>query len=229
MVQEGPCYAEVTTPNWKLDAVKKCAVDGCPRPYEARGYCATHYMRVRRHGDASITLCAPNGMGRFLTSNGYVRIKRPGHPVATVGGNAYEHRVVLWDKIGSGQHACHWCGTMVDWFVEPLLQTDHLNQQRGDNRPENLVPSCGKCNGGRNAETAKAGFRAFLNDPIRRAPWFAALHARRRRIQRDCEWCRSPFETTPRGRKRFCDHRCAAFARERARSARSIPVAGQHR
>lgn len=32
--------------------VEKCTLDGCERPFCARGLCRTHYMRVRRHGTA---------------------------------------------------------------------------------------------------------------------------------------------------------------------------------
>lgn len=61
---------------------------------------------------------------------------------------AGEHRVVLYDAIGSWPHPCHWCGQLLDWLAVglPLLVVDHLNGQKSDNRRENLVPSCHKCN-----------------------------------------------------------------------------------
>jgi hypothetical protein len=30
---------------------RTCSVEGCDRPYEARGFCRTHYNKFRRHGD----------------------------------------------------------------------------------------------------------------------------------------------------------------------------------
>src|SRR5437868_2337812 len=35
-----------------------CSVEGCDRVHEARGYCRTHYMRWRTHGDP-ITVMRP--------------------------------------------------------------------------------------------------------------------------------------------------------------------------
>lgn len=34
--------------------MRGCEVDGCRNPHEARGYCATHYSRWQRHGDATV-------------------------------------------------------------------------------------------------------------------------------------------------------------------------------
>lgn len=31
--------------------MKTCSIDGCDRPYDARGFCATHYGRWRHNGD----------------------------------------------------------------------------------------------------------------------------------------------------------------------------------
>src|SRR5262245_28935844 len=30
---------------------RRCVVEGCPRPKDAKGYCASHYSRWRRYGD----------------------------------------------------------------------------------------------------------------------------------------------------------------------------------
>lgn len=32
-----------------------CAIDGCTAPIRARGWCASHYARNRRHGDPTST------------------------------------------------------------------------------------------------------------------------------------------------------------------------------
>jgi 5-methylcytosine-specific restriction endonuclease McrA len=67
-----------------------------------------------------------------------------GHPLADKRGRLLIHRLTLFNVIGPGVHPCHWCGTPVEWGT--TLQTDHVNWDRRDNSPENLVPSCGPCN-----------------------------------------------------------------------------------
>ena len=37
----------------KSSAPKLCSVPGCNRGFVARGYCRTHYQRLKKHGDAS--------------------------------------------------------------------------------------------------------------------------------------------------------------------------------
>jgi len=44
--------------------LRRCCVDGCNKEYYARGYCATHYARYRKHGDPNIVLPRNNGGGR---------------------------------------------------------------------------------------------------------------------------------------------------------------------
>lgn len=62
--------------------------------------------------------------GRTTASNGYVLVKRPGHPSADSRGYVYEHRLVAEQTLG-----------------RPLTATEivhHRNGTRADNRPENL-------------------------------------------------------------------------------------------
>lgn len=61
--------------------------------------------------------------------------------------------MTLYDKIGPGGHLCRWCATPVNWTAsggEELLITDHLDFDRANNDPANLVPSCNPCNVRRN-------------------------------------------------------------------------------
>ena len=82
----------------------------------------------------------------------YKRISMPGHPLADCQGCVAEHRLVLWDKIGPGEHKCRWCDRRISWDAtigsrdpRPLVP-DHLDGNRLNNAPENLVEACNPCN-----------------------------------------------------------------------------------
>lgn len=146
-----------------------CTLDGCDKPSRNLGspaMCKMHYHRWYRHRDTERSAFTTNvtaSLGRR-----YRTVAAKGHPLAMANGRAYEHRVVLYDKIGAGPHACHWCGTEVEWVGKGQpkeLQPDHLNDDGGDNRPENLVPSCRSCNTARGCQR-----RA---DALRAAGWWA--------------------------------------------------------
>jgi hypothetical protein len=120
-----------------------CAVDDCDKPkYQGRKLCCTHTMRKHRYGDVNADR---SRAGRtWNQSHGYQIRTVPGHPLADARGAVYVHRLTLFDTIGPGTHACRWCHNPVTWGVD--LEADHVNHQRDDNRPANLVPSCHGCN-----------------------------------------------------------------------------------
>ena len=139
-----------------------CGVPGCekaPRSPRAE-LCPMHYHRWYRHGSVDkVATGVRTGKGRR-----YRFISAKGHPMATASGRAYEHRVVLYDLIGPGPHECYWCGTSVEWGPRGApdeLQPDHLNNDGGDNRPENLVPSCRRCNTGRGSQARADALRSM--------------------------------------------------------------------
>jgi hypothetical protein len=80
----------------------------------------------------------------------YKTVHLPGHPLAyTSGASIWEHRAVLYDKIGPGSHHCFHCGAVVEWthgIRVGGLVVDHLDNDKRNNSPENLVPSCNRCN-----------------------------------------------------------------------------------
>lgn len=129
-----------------------CTIEGCDKPKRSGNsdWCAKHYHRWYRHGDPLATY------QRMVTATPrtYVMRSCPGHPLANKAGRQYEHRIVLWDCIGPGVHACHWCETDVHWTPEPgqtALVVDHLDGIKHHNAPENLVPCCARCNTARAA------------------------------------------------------------------------------
>lgn len=136
---------------WLRGRGVSCTIAGCDDPDYARGLCIMHYSRLRRTGEAGTAerIRGRHGEGS-VTDLGYRVHSRPSHPLARAQGKVFEHRVVLFERIGPGSHLCHWCGRRLDW--EPtdessaLLVADHLDGDGLNNQPTNLVPSCIPCN-----------------------------------------------------------------------------------
>ena len=94
------------------------------------------------------TSARPQGGGKHATVTKYRTVSVPGHPLAQADGKAYKHRVVLYEKIGDGNHDCHWCAKKIGWFAErdEKIVSDHLDGDKWNNSPENIVASCWSCN-----------------------------------------------------------------------------------
>jgi hypothetical protein len=138
----------------------KCKLKGCEeRPYRW-GLCGPHFKeafaaakppRQRKPRAPETKPRRPKGTG-YLRADGYLQLGgKHGHPLADSRGIVYVHRMVLFDKIGPGEHRCHWCGTPISWMVagagaDGALIADHVDFDPSNNDPGNLVPSCNLCN-----------------------------------------------------------------------------------
>lgn len=138
-----------------------CSVEGCGKRGAKRtrngrvtyyGMCGGHRTRYYKYGDVQadrpVRLQAAWGDG-WINPKGYRRHHQAGHPTASKNGAVFDHRVVLYDAIGGGQHACHWCAKPVAWEQDQHdggLEVDHLDGDKLNNDRSNLVPSCTSCN-----------------------------------------------------------------------------------
>lgn len=120
-------------------AERTCSIDGCPKAAEKRGWCNPHYQRWRLKGAPGEAIQPP--ARRRVAPNGYIHLYRPGHPLAMSDGYVAEHRMVAWD-----------CGILTD----PADHVHHVNEDKTDNRPENLDALHGSEH--RRHHIAKAGF-----------------------------------------------------------------------
>jgi len=152
---------------------------------------------------------APRGRPQATVKDQRMRAAKS-HPIAPPSGVVAVSRLVLYDKIGPGPHPCNWCGGEVDWktgLVAGALIADHLNWDREDDRPENLVPACNPCNVNRQREFED---RAIADDDLT-VIWGSG--GRTRAIRRECEYCGVEFLTIPaevkKGKGRFCSRSCA--------------------
>ena len=142
---------------------RTCIVPECDKPVRSlrADWCKMHYHRWYRHGSTDKVSSAAS----VSVSHGrlYKTKYNPSHPLASKHGIVYVHRMVLFDAIGHGPHACHWCGTGVDWLPKGTpgeLRPDHLNNRGDDNRIENLAPSCAPCNSKRGSQRRAAALKA---------------------------------------------------------------------
>jgi hypothetical protein len=124
----------------------ECTVDGCTERPRRNDLCEFHSQQMRTWGDplVGITMAA-DGEGS-VRKDGYRMLTVHGHPLADKWGHVLEHRMVLFGKIGPGEHPCHWCDKLVTWDSGYSLTVDHVDANPSNNAPENLVPSCNPCN-----------------------------------------------------------------------------------
>lgn len=160
-----------------------CVMDGCEKLVRRQfklGLCRMHAGRLERHGDPNITLHKLH----WVTSNGYIKLSaQRDHPLAESQGHLYEHRAVLYDHIGPGQHQCFWCAVEVEW-EDGSLVVDHLDWIKTNNDPPNLKPSCTPCNVRRQGPRAPSSL-----------------------IVRTCHWCGTVFVGTK--RQNVCTSVCS--------------------
>lgn len=85
----------------------------------------------------------------------YVTVDGPdGKPIRTG-----QHRVVARENWGDDPHACFWCDAWPLYWDPPAgeqqIHVDHVDHDRSNNDPENVVPSCQRCNARRKKMRAR--------------------------------------------------------------------------
>jgi hypothetical protein len=85
-------------------------------------------------------------------SDGYWIVKQPDHPLAYATGGrkgwVFRHRMMLFDHVNGRQQRCVYCEYSLPWQGgwKNSINVDHFNEIKGDDRIENLHPSCYWCN-----------------------------------------------------------------------------------
>lgn len=154
------------------------------------------------------------------TTSGTRVMRRPDHPLAPRSGLVALSRIVLYEKIGPGEHTCTWCGCTVKWMpgegnTKGALIADHLDWNQQNNDPSNLVPSCHVCNSHRVRQSDRRliePHEVFLVD---------SAGERHRAERKACEYCGEFFLAkltfTKRRGARFCSLTCASRSNAKTR------------
>jgi len=102
--------------------------------------CEMHYMRMYRNGTFE-KIHVPSE--RLNHSHGYIINYAPSHPLAQQNGRVFEHRRIYHDCVSKTVDCCSLCGGDISWGT---CHIDHINNNKQDNRPENLRATCTTCN-----------------------------------------------------------------------------------
>lgn len=141
------------------------------------------------------------------TKPSYPKRYRPDHPLAPPSGTIAVHRIILYDKIGPGTHQCRWCGKPLEWETGTktkgnALLVDHIDGDRMNLAPDNLVPACNSCNTTRTRpQTIQPGEVTAIAGGVRQ-----------RGVERICVVCEKVFAIPKSQAKyrqgRFCSRTC---------------------
>lgn len=125
----------------RASAAGECIAEGCARKAVrvSAGMCEAHYTRTRRKGHSELEPRKPP----YVDSHGYVNVRMPEHPLSGSNGYVRQHRLVAYERHGDSCSSCHWCGIECTWAD---CHVDHVNGIKDDNRGDNLVISCARCN-----------------------------------------------------------------------------------
>lgn len=129
-------------------ATKPCSTPECSGTVVFRhsaGLCEACYLFAWKTGRARDPKRKPYQLRDVKRGRGnnYRVLRVPGHPLANKSGDVYHHRLVAYSARAGICGACYWCAIPLDW---DLAKIDHLNDDKSDNRPENLVTACNNCN-----------------------------------------------------------------------------------
>lgn len=158
--------------------------------------------------------CANLGTRKARPKTRYAKSKVPeGHPLRDPHGQCMTHRLVLWDRIGPGDHPCHYCSTTVAWkpgerLTATSLIAEHMDGNTRNNDPANIVAACQKCNASKMERSSRPAIRPG-------EVTFAYANGQRTRgVVRHCLSCGEEFTVRVNAGPRegqYCSRRCVNF------------------
>ena len=195
--------------------MKRCENCGDPirkRPnYKKARFCSHDCYSESIRGKAKVDKVE----GRMATAKG--------HPLAPASGRIAYARLALYEKIGPGPHPCHWCESEITWMpgVGPkhgAIIADHINFDRTDDSPDNLVASCLNCN----AHRTERGDRNRIQEGELTVE---VGGSRTRAVLVECATCGKSFAALPalvrKGEGKYCSMECV-YNRNRTTQERAL-------
>ena len=148
------CRDELKTQRFPLLPAHKCEYVLCSNELSAssihayRKFCSNLCRRQARK---------PPRIDIVTFDGNYLQISGPcldGHPALNKWGIARVHVVLAYDKYGFENLQCHWCKCELEWKFGKFqknseikkVYVDHVDGNKINNWPDNLVLSCCKCN-----------------------------------------------------------------------------------
>lgn len=145
------------------------------------------------------------GQKRRPRPDGYIDLYRPGHPLARIDGYVFEHRAVAWEH-----------GILTD----PEMEVHHVDHDRANNDPANLVAKWGSDHAREHAESAGQATNQFGTFPVkprgqRGSDLYPSQGAVRSSVRR-CVACGGFIDPAKRRDARFCSSNCRVGTWKRA-------------
>jgi hypothetical protein len=100
----------------------------------------------------------PDDEIKLFAPKPYFSVYLPKSPMANKNGEVPAHRLICWLSHGAPYYSeCTYCDYPILWKMrvnvnhaqQKVVNVDHLNSDKLDNRPTNLVPACCWCNANR--------------------------------------------------------------------------------
>lgn len=110
--------------------------------YSEQQVCQKHYFRFMRNGTYEIVRKSRARL-RYQDPAGYWKVYEPNHPLADRTGYVWEHRKIVYDRIGDSVPPCELCAKPLTWKT---AHVDHIDEDPSNNDPGNLRPLCCGCN-----------------------------------------------------------------------------------
>lgn len=132
--------------------IKQCSVHDCTSSTDGfHRFCPKHWSRMRRTGTTELVQkdkvhggVALRAYSQFIKGGYAYEYGFHWHPTANPKGIVIQHRRVYYESVDGELYPCYWCGKDLGSWSN--TNVDHIDEDKLNNDPANLVASCKACN-----------------------------------------------------------------------------------